>query len=94
MYNGTYRPGVLGHLVDGLTNGHFYSFRAIAVNYNGQSAPSTPAAYYVCTAPSRFSKPVIVAQERTGFFLRWEPPEELGGCRVTGYAVFRDDGSA
>jgi hypothetical protein len=25
--------------------------------------------------------------------LFWEPPEDLGGCRVTGYAVFRDDGA-
>ena len=24
--------------------------------------------------------------------LFWEPPRDLGGCRVTGYAVFRDDG--
>jgi hypothetical protein len=25
--------------------------------------------------------------------LEWKPPADLGGCRVTGYAVFRDDGA-
>lgn len=25
--------------------------------------------------------------------LFWTPPRDLGGCRVTGYAVFRDDGA-
>ena len=92
VYDGAFRPGVLGRLVDGLVSGHLYTFRAIALNYNGQSAPSAPAAYYVCTAPSRFDKPVVEAQSKTGLLLRWEPPKELGGCRVTGYAVFRDGG--
>jgi hypothetical protein len=26
VYNGTFKPGVLGTIVDGLENGHFYKF--------------------------------------------------------------------
>ena len=93
VFDGTFRPGVLGQLVDGLVTGHLYTFRAFAMNYNGLSVPSAPTSFYVCTAPTYFSRPVVESQTSAGLLLRWEPPRELGGCRVTGYAVFRDEGA-
>lgn len=92
VFDGGYQPGVLGHLVDGLENGHLYTFRVFAVNYNGASAPSAPASYYACTPPAAFPEPVVESQSTSGMLLRWQPPREDGGCRVTGYAVFRDEG--
>ena len=61
VYNGTFKPGVLGHLVAGLRNGHFYKFQVIAINYNGYSDPSTAAGYFACTAPTDFAAPTIVS---------------------------------
>ena len=40
VYDGSFRPGVLGQLVSGLENGHLYKFRVVALNYNGESLPS------------------------------------------------------
>jgi hypothetical protein len=92
VYDGSQRPSTLQRLVDGLVNGHLYAFRAVAVNYNGRSTPSATAAYYVCTEPAGFAAPTVEGQSVASMLLRWEPPAELGGCRVTGYAVYRDEG--
>ena len=61
VYDGSFHPGVLGYLVANLTNGHYYGFRVIAVNYNGASQPSAVASYYVCTAPTSFAAPIVEA---------------------------------
>ena len=61
VYDGSFLPGTLGVLVDGLTNGALYNFQVIAVNYNGQSAPSSSTSYYACTAPTLFAAPTIVS---------------------------------
>jgi hypothetical protein len=91
-YDGQYKPSVHYALVDGLTNGHFYTFRALALDYNGNSATSASAGFYVCTAPSDFSAPLITSQTSTAMVLEWTPPADDGGCSITGYALFRDDG--
>jgi hypothetical protein len=92
VYDGAFKPGVLSHLVDGLTNGGLYSFRVLAVNYNGKSQPSASRAYYACRAPAGFAAPLVISRSRSQMVLQWVPPVDLGGCSVTGYAVFRDDG--
>jgi hypothetical protein len=62
VYNGTFKPGVLGHSVEGLENGHFYKFQVLAINYNGYSEPSVEAGFFVCTEPTNFAAPSIVSQ--------------------------------
>lgn len=49
VFDGSFKPGVLGHLVQGLTNGAYYSFRVLAINFNGNSEPSEISGFYVCT---------------------------------------------
>ena len=92
VYDGSFKPGVLSHLAAGLTNGDLYEFRVMALNYNGASTPSAAAAFYACTAPTQFARPLVTEQSRTHMLLTWSPPADLGGCPVTEYAVFRDDG--
>jgi hypothetical protein len=36
--------------------------------------------------------PTIYAIDQTHFTVGWSTPIETGGCPLTGYAVFRDDG--
>ena len=70
----------------------YYGFRVYAVNYNGLSPSSTVAYYYACTYPSNFAAPTVVTQSISAITLQWNPPGDSGGCEITGYAVFRDDG--
>lgn len=93
-YDGIHKPGVHAHLVDGLTNGHYYKFRALALDYNSNYSASANASFYACTAPSEFASPNVTSQSSTQMVLEWSPPEDTGGCTITGYAVFRDGGES
>lgn len=37
--------------------------------------------------------PVLDAVTRTTFSLSWQLPEFIGGCRISGFAIYRDDGN-
>jgi hypothetical protein len=80
-------------LKTGLTTGLRYTFRAFAVNYNGLSPQSPDGAYYACSAPTDFAAPTVVSQSTTAISIQWTPPSDTGGCQITGYAVFRDNGA-
>lgn len=61
IYDGSKDNNNLYYLKTGLTTGLLYRFRAFAANYNGISVASTIASYYVCAAPDKFAKPVLVS---------------------------------
>lgn len=69
-----------------------YTFRVYAINFNGMSQPSQTASFYVCSAPSDFGRPEVVNQTNTSITLKWNAPNDNGGCRITSYVVYRDDG--
>lgn len=63
------------------------------MNFNGVSLESSPVyEYWACTAPSGFDAPDLVLQSETEIQIAWHPPNDTGGCRITSYAVYRDDG--
>lgn len=37
--------------------------------------------------------PILESVDETKFKISWTPPSEDGGCPVTGYGIFRDDGA-
>lgn len=39
------------------------------------------------------SEPVLESVDETDFKISWVPPTNDGGCSVTGYGIFRDDGA-
>jgi hypothetical protein len=39
------------------------------------------------------SLPVLEAVTRTTFTLSWQLPLFTGGCRISGFAIYRDDGN-
>ena len=79
--------------MQGLTNGLIYRFKAQSLNFNGLSDFSDVASYYVCTEPTDFSKPLVFDQSGTSISITWDPPRDTGGCRITTYIIYRNDGS-
>lgn len=43
-------------------------------------------------APRGVKQPVLKSVSETDFTIEWELPESDGGCPITGYAIYRDDG--
>jgi len=64
-----------------------------ARNFNGLGPLSSPVTLRSCVAPSGVSLPTLVTSSQETLLLRWQPPADDGGCEITGYRLFRDDGS-
>lgn len=77
----------------GLTPGREYKFWVTAYNYNGAGTPSSVYSFYSCVLPLGFSAPVRTDSTKTTIDIAWLPPSSNGGCDITGYAVFMDDGA-
>jgi hypothetical protein len=48
---------------------------------------------YACVVPSGMDAPSYVSTTSTSLLLKWPEVKDVGGCPITGYSVFRDDGS-
>ena len=72
--------------------GALYQFRVAAVNFNGNSEYSDPLEVYACNYPSQPSPPVRIDGTKVSITLGWEQPKDDGGCPITGFRLFRDDG--
>ena len=79
--------------VAGLATGKAYSFSVAAHAFNGEGARSAPYEFRACVLPSPLAAPYRAAGTSTSIELHWSPPADTGGCAITGYAVFKDDGT-
>lgn len=79
--------------VTGLTSGESYSFKLSAVNANEESALSSEVSFYSCTAPAQPDAPARASGTSTAITLSWSNPLDNGGCFITGYKLFRNDGA-
>ena len=43
-------------------------------------------------APSNVSAPSLISSTATTVTLRWSQPDTTGGCPITSYAIYRDNG--
>ena len=93
VYDGDGYPTIKSKIMTGLTTGEQYTFKALAMNFNGVGAFSSELSTYACVAPSDFAAPRRISSTLTQISLEWEEPESDGGCPITSYAVFRDDGA-
>lgn len=75
-----------------LTSSIAYSFKLSAVNFNGEGMMSDPAVITSCIVPSGVMAPKLVISTSNSVGLRWSQPLSNGGCSITSYAVFRDNG--
>ena len=64
------------------------------MNYNGESSLSDPLTVYSCVAPSQPLKPVRLGGTSVSIDIGWSAPSDDGGCPISGYRLFRDDGNS
>ena len=78
---------------EGFITGAKYTFRVIAINYNGQSVPSDEYWFNACMAPDLMSQPFRIDEGsfQDNLVIGWSQPVDNGGCPITGYAIYRDD---
>lgn len=79
--------------VDGLIRGAIYRFKIQARNFNGWGPESQVALFYACVRPSVPAIPILTATSASTMTLEWKTPSNDGGCPITSYALFRDDGA-
>ncbi len=92
IYDGTDRPLIRTRIVSGLTPGEIYRFKVSALVFNGEGPLSAEFPTYSCVKPSSMSGPKRVSSTATSMTLSWEAPSDDGGCPITGYAVYRNNG--
>ena len=90
--NATSRPESNQFSVDGLEPGEIYKFKLQTLNFNGASQNSSILSFNACLPPSGLIAPWRTGSSTASISLRWAEPLNDGGCPITGYAVFRDDG--
>ena len=76
-----------------MITGNIYRFKVSAFNYNGEGALSTELSTFACISPSNMAAPTRISSTLTSLMLNWSSPTDDGGCPITGFAVFRDDGA-
>ena len=92
------RPEALGantnsYIWSGLSNGVDHEFRVVAVNRDGESAPSAwSPALAACTIPGTPLNVTATAGDRQ-VFVDFSQPADNGGCGITEYEVRRLGGS-
>ena len=92
-YNGSLNPAQVSYRVNNLVPGRTYRFKVRAMDYNGQGYESEFASYLSCLAPIGVKQPKLDKVDKTTFTITWELPESDGGCPITSYAIYRDDGA-
>lgn len=95
VYNGTYYPNVQKYTVGPpvVRGGFSYTFKVQAINYNGAGSDSTLLTYSVCVPPSGLFPPTLSAVTKTSMTLTWVAPNSDGGCPITSYYIYIDDGA-
>jgi len=93
VYDGTSLGQAFAFNATGLETNRVYQFRLYALNFNGRSNPSTIFVFNACVAPSVIASPTLVNASTNAITIAWTEPQHNGGCPLTGFAVFRDDGN-
>ena len=77
-----------------LTTGQLYQLKVSAINFNGESVLSDTLEVYACNFPAQPGRPERVSGTKTSLLLGWIGVEDNGGCPITSYRLYRDNGDA
>lgn len=95
VYDQPANPNVKEYVAAGLKPGASYTFSVVGYNYNGAGLTWSPAASFKsCTIPKGVPIPLVTEQSLTQLAFAWSEPADQGGCQVTAYELFLDDGAA
>lgn len=73
--------------------GQDYTFKVSVVTFNGESSKSAAYTIPACSTPSGMAVPNIDSVTLTSIAISWSAPAVSGGCPLTGFAVYLDDGT-
>ncbi len=94
IYNGSSIPTITSFTAHGLYPGHFYQFRARALNRVGLGDYSAYSAKIMAAErPGKPATPRYKSSSATTITIEWEDNEDNGGSLVTAYKVSVDTGS-
>ncbi len=93
VYNGSIDSTTRTVTITGLTKGKIYYFYVVALNANGASLASPELTAYSCALPSGLAAPTLSTSTTTSLYLKWTPPTSDGGCSLTQYSLYRNDGA-
>ena len=94
IYDGIYKPDVLNTNLSGLVPNIPYQLVLTAYNFNGPSLDSPSVTVWACGLPSKISMPNLIIVTGTNINISWNQPGDTQGCPITGFAIYRDDGSS
>ena len=92
-YDGSFNPQKTTHKMEDLVSGRTYRFKVHAVDINGAGEESSISEILACVSPSIMEVPTLQSVDETSFTVAWVEPKSVGGCPITSYALFRDDGA-
>ena len=79
-------------------SGKKYRFYVTASNFNGEGinlfkeGPMSDILYsYSCVYPSNFNTPYYNMSTNSSIFISWLPPQNNGGCPITGYEIYMNN---
>ena len=81
------------YLITGLVAARTYRLKVQSSDVNGLGIESNVVEQIACIQPEDMALPVLDAVTRTTFTLSWQLPAFIGGCRISGFAIYRDDGN-
>lgn len=94
IYDGTNKPEVnYFHYDNNLSVLHSYRFYLKAINFNGEGPASNIVELTPCTSPFNLARPSIESVSSSTITISWLPPVSDGGCMITGYKIYLDNGA-
>lgn len=72
--------------------GRYYNFRYKVVDLNNHESYSDILQVWTCELPSQPGTPFWIESTETSIEIRWSEPQDDGGCPITEYKIFRNDG--
>ena len=73
--------------------GESYRFKITGRYQNGYTETSSESEdIFTCGPPSLLSPPTLVSVSVSDITLKWNYPQQFNHCRVTGFALFMNDG--